>query len=208
LHHNFIDNLKIKKMKQLLKKCLLMVVLFTTIESYSNEFTFQANDQTKNVTAISIDSVNEGSLFVIKDSAGLILYREQIEETGTYSKRFDLTNLPDADYYFELDKQDKIKVIPFTVKHSIARIIKDAEYEVIKPEVTVKNDRVYISKTSSTKENVHIKIYYEGKDLAFSEKFKNTDKINRIYDFSTSKKGNYTIVFKAEGRSYSNNINF
>lgn len=195
-------------MKQLLKKYLLMIVLFTTIESYSNEITLHANDQTNNVTAVSIDSVNEGSLFVIKDSAGLILYSEQVEKSGTYSKKFDLTNLPDADYYFELDKQDKIKVIPFKVKHNIARIIKDAEYEIVKPEVTIKNDRVYISKTSSTEETIHIKIYYEGKDLAFSEKFKNTDKINRIYDFSTSKKGNYTIVFMAEGRSFSNNINF
>ncbi len=73
-----------------------MVVMFTTIESYSNSFTLETNDQTINVTAVSIDSVDEGSLFFIKDGEGVILYNEKIKETGTYSKRFDLSNLPDA----------------------------------------------------------------------------------------------------------------
>ena len=65
-------------MKRLLKNFLVTVVMFTTIESYSHIYTILANDQTKNITAISIDSVNEGSIFFIKDSFGIVLYKEEI----------------------------------------------------------------------------------------------------------------------------------
>ncbi len=194
-------------MKQLLKKCLVMVVMFTTIESYSNSITLQTNDQTKNVTAVSIDSVNEGSQFIIRDGEGVILYKEHIKETGTYSKRFDLTNLPDAGYYFEIDNQDEIKVIPFIVKNNVAEFIKDEEFKVVRPDVIVKDDRAYISKSSDKEQTWEIEVYYdEGYDLAHSEKMRDTKSLNRVYDFSNSKKGNYTIVFSSLGRTFSNSI--
>ena len=193
-------------MKQLLKKCLVMVVMFTTIESYSHSFILQTNEQGKNVTAVSIDSVDEGSLFLIKDSYGVILYKEQIDETGTYSKKFDLTSLPDADYYFELDKQDEIKIIPFVVKKNVAEFVKNAEYNIVKPKVFTISDRVYISQISMNKQTWEIDVYYEGSDLAHSEKLKSIQDLNRIYDFSTSQKGNYTIVLSSEGRTFKNNV--
>ncbi len=193
-------------MKQLLNKCLVMVVMFTTIESYSHSFTLQTNEQGKKVTAVSIDSVDEGSLFLIKDSYGVILYKEQIEETGTYSKNFDLTSLPDADYYFELDKQDEIKIIPFVVKKNVAEFVKNAEYNIVKPKVLTISDRVYISQISIDKQTWEIDVYYEGSDLAHTEKLKNVQELNRIYDFSTSQKGNYTIVLTSEGRTFKNNV--
>lgn len=194
-------------MKQLLKKCLVMVVMFTTIESYSNSFTLKTNDQTKNVTTVSIDSVHEDSQFLIKDSNGLILYSEQIEEAGTYSKKFDLTNLPDAKYYFELDKQDEVRIVPFSVIANNAEILQAEEYSIIKPEVTSRNDYVYITKDSLNIQSMRIDVLYEGYDLAYTEKIKNVQSLNRVYDFSNSEKGNYLIVFSTQDRTFTNSIN-
>lgn len=194
-------------MKQLLKKCLLVVVMFTTIESYSNGFNFRTNEKTKNVTTVSIDSVNEGSLFIIKDSYGVILYREKINETGTYSKRFDLTNLPDADYFFELDKLNEVRIIPIKVKANIAEILEDEEYSITKPAITSKDDQVYISKDLLDNQTVKIDILYEGYDLAYSEKIKDVESLKRVYDFSNSKKGNYILVYSSQGMTFTNSIN-
>lgn len=195
-------------MKQLNRKALLIVVMFSTIVAYAEKSTSLLKEDTNSVTNVKIEDVMEGSLFLIKDSNGLILYREQIENTGVYSKRFDLTNLPDADYYFELDNQEEIKIIPFMVEENIAEFIKDAEYELVKPEVTVKNDHVYISKLSLEEQSWEIDVYFDdGYDLAFSEKLKNTQNLSRVYDFSSSRKGNYTIVFSSEGRIFRNSIN-
>jgi hypothetical protein len=137
----------------------------------------------------------------------VVLYKEQIDETGTYSRKFDLTSLPDAEYYFELDKQDKIKIIPFVIKDKVAEFAKSAEHNFAKPKVFEKSDLVYISRTSSDKQTWEIDVYFEGSDLAHSEKLKNVQNLNRIYDFSTSQKGQYTIILSSEGRTFSNHIN-
>jgi len=195
-------------MKQLLRKSLVMVVMFTTINSYSNGFNYQSKEQTANVTSVSIDSVNAGSQLLIKDDYGVILYKEQIEKTGTYTKKFDLTSLLDANYYFELEKQNEIVVIPFIVKENIAEFKKEDEYKIVKPDVVVRDKHVYISKPLADTQSWRIEVYYEGYDLAYSEKIKDTQYFDRVYDFTGSEKGNYTIVFSSEGRVFKNNVGF
>lgn len=193
-------------MKQLLKKSIVLLMVFSTIVSYSNGVTLYANDKTKNVTTITFENVNEGSLLLIKDTNDLILYCEHIEKSGAYSKGFDLTNLPDADYYFELDKPKEILIIPFVVKDMIAHIKKDNEYSIEKPKVLIKEDHVYINKLSKEKQVWEIDVYYEGHDLAYREKLKDTQNLKRIYDFSSSEKGNYIIILRSEGRVFKNSI--
>ena len=93
------------------------------------------------------------------------------------------------------------------VKNNVAEFIKDEAFKVVKPEVIVKDDRVYISKTSDKEQTWKIEVfYYEGYDLAHREKLKDTKSLNRIYDFSNSKKGNYVIVLSSQGRTFSNSI--
>lgn len=194
-------------MKQLFNKSLVIVAILATMEGYSKELNIPPKEKLGNVTNIKIDNVAEGSLLSIKDSAGLILYTESIEITGIYFKKFDLTNLPDADYYFELDNQEEIKIIPFSVEAKVAEFKNEAEFKIVKPLVTVENDRVYISKLSLDTQLWEIDVYYnEDNDLAYSEKLKNTQNLNRVYDFSSSKKGNYTIVLSSDNRVFTNNI--
>lgn len=194
-------------MKKLIKRSLVIAVMFATIVAYSNEYNCSKCKETNSVTNIKIENVNEGSLFTIKDNKGQLLYSELIEKTGTYSKRFDLTNLPDAQYYFELDKQDEIKIIPFKVKSNIAEFMQDEEYNIVKPDITFRNGCVYISKISADEQSWEIEVYYEDYDLAYRERLKDNRKLTRVYDFSSSKKGSYTIVVRSEGRTFKNSVN-
>lgn len=194
-------------MKKVLKKSFLLMALFSSILAYSNEINFLENEKTENVTNLKIENVNEGSLFLVKDSNHFILYSEMIEKSGTFTKSFDLTNLPDADYYFEIDMEDEIKIIPFKVDESIAELIKDDEYNISKPEVLVRNDHVYISKIFTGEQTWEIEVYYENYDLAYREKFKDVKNLTRVYDFSDSKKGDYTIIFSSEDRVIKNRVN-
>lgn len=193
-------------MKNGIKKSLVLVLMFSAMVAYSNMNTNLPKKKANNVTVVTIEYVNKGSTLFIKDSVGFILYSQKIKESGVYTKRFDFSNLPNADYYFELDKADEIKIMPFTVRANIAEFVKAKEYVIDKPDVAVKDDRVYISLLSTEKQLWEIDVYYEGDDLAFSEKLNNVQRLNRIYDFSTSKKGNYTLVFSMEGRTFENSI--
>lgn len=86
-------------------------------------------------------------------------------------------------------------------------IKEDEKSSIYKPEITIKNDIVYVSKKLNGKQSMDIEIYYEGYDLAYSEKFKEVFSISRAYDFSTSKRGRYVIHIMSEGKTYKNTIN-
>jgi len=75
-----------------------------------------------------------------------------------------------------------------------------------KPEVLLKDGYVYISKNAPDNKSVEIEVYYEGSDLAYSERIRKGQKVNRVYDFSGSKKGNYVIVLRSEGRTFTNSV--
>jgi len=194
-------------MKQIIKISLVLVFVLTYTFSFSNDVELFVKNKSDKFSYVTFENVNEGSLLLIKDIDGEILYSEQIKQTGTYTKGFILTNLPNADYYFELDKQDMIKISPFKVDGNSVAFIEEKGYEIAKPEIIVKNSCVYISKESMLKQSIKIEVYNEDYDLAFSEKLKNTQSLNRVYDFSNFKKGAYIILVKSEGRVFENKIN-
>lgn len=193
-------------MKRLVKTSLVIVVMFATMVSYANEFPSLTKERTKTVKNITFKNVKQGSLLLIKDSNELILYKELIEKSGSYSKGFDLTALPNGNYYFELDKQVEISVIPFQVKAGMVEFKKDEEYKIFKPVVYVKDRYAYISRMSFIKNPIEIKVYNEDDNLVLSEKLEESKSLKRVYNFSKIKEGNYTIIFKSEGRVFKNSI--
>jgi hypothetical protein len=188
------------------KKILLVVIMLTALIG-------NAKDKTSNIkkglikTALTINNVKEGNLLSIKDQNGITLYKELISESGTYKKGFDLTALPDGDYFFEVDKDIEVKTIPFSVKLNKVVFNKKEEVTVFKPFVRERNNVVYISKLSPDYESLKINIYgningdYE---LLYSDKFENLQTIEKAYKLE---KGNYKIVLNSNNKEYTKFIN-
>ncbi|WP_158846119.1 hypothetical protein [Algibacter sp. L1A34] len=158
-------------------------------------------------TALTIDNVKEGNLLSIKDQNGLTLYKELIVESGTYRKGFDLTALPDGDYFFEVDKDIEIKTIPFTVKSNKVVFKKDEEVTVFKPFVREKDGFVYISKFAPNYASLKISIYGNYNNdyqLLYSDKFENLQTIEKAYKLEA---GSYKIVLNSDNNEYTKFIN-
>jgi hypothetical protein len=167
----------------------------------------------KESTILTFNNVKKGHQLVIKDTNLLILYKEAIQKNGAYSKRFDLTALPNGDYYFELDKDVEIVIIPFKVISNKVTFDKAKETVVYKPTVRLENNHLFVSRLSLDAQPLSIKMYYsssfgQGTDLIFSEEIENTKIVKRIYELSKQKKGNYTIVFTSDGREFEEYIKF
>ena len=192
-------------MKKVIKNSLVLAVLFTTMISYANENVTNENDEATNVT---LNDVTEGSVLSIKDVNGLILYKEIIKVSGDYSKKFDLTSLPDGNYIFELDKDFEIKSIPFNVKRNVVDLNIENKSVVFKPAMVLENNMLRIQKTIlNSEKGLNIKIYFENGDLVHSEKFNNENLINKTYDFSKSLKGKYKVLLSTEDRTFEKEIN-
>ena len=191
-------------MKKLTKRSLIILGLFTSLLSFANDGYTTIKEKEPKVTNVSFKNVKLGSMLSIKDINGLVIYKESIVKKGAYSKGFDLTALPNGEYYFELDSELKIVIIPFNVVSNQVKFKKEEEFTIFKPNIRVKDDIVYVTRSSDSESVVNYRIYYQkNNDLVYSEKLENVKNFNKIFDFSTSEKGTYLFVFYTEGRKFS-----
>jgi hypothetical protein len=199
-------------MKNLIKRSIVMAVLFTTMLSSANEISSLRNLNDEKTTMLTLLNVKEGNQLFIKDVFGLILYKESIKESGEFVKGFDLTSLPDGKYFFELDKDLEIAIIPFEVKMNTVEFNKELETTIYKPYITKKENRVLVSKLSLDKQPLEVKIYYDynlgSYDLIHSETIEKSMNIQRAYKLSKNEKGNYKVVLKTEGHTFIEYLEF
>ena len=190
-------------MKKLTRKGLIIIAVLVSSLGYANDRREPLKEKEPKVTNLNLAKVKQGSMLFIKDQQGLILYKEAIANSGSYSKGFDLTSLPNGDYFFELDTEMEIVVIPFEVKASEVEFRKEEKATIFKPVVRVKDNMVYMSRTSFDAAPMDCRIYYaDNSDLVIAEKFEDEKVIQRVYDFSKAKKGDYLFVFRSNGRKY------
>jgi hypothetical protein len=190
-------------MKRLSRTGLIAIALSVSLMGFANDLKNPIKKKEPKVTSLSFSKVVEGSMLFIKDEMGLTLYKEAIRQTGDYSKGFDLTSLPDGEYFFELDTDLKVVVIPFDVESNEVRFRKEERSTILKPMLRVVDDKVLFTRTSFEYAPLEFKIYYaENSDVVLSQKFENETIIEKVYDFSESKKGVYTFVFKSNGRKF------
>ena len=200
-------------MKNLIKKSIVLVVLFTTLLGNANEISSLRNLNDEKTTMLTLQNVKQGNQLFIKDVFGLVLYKEAIQNSGEFVKGFDLTSLPDGDYYFELDRDLEIKTIPFKISLNKVEFNKEKETTIYKPYIKIKDNYIYVSKLSLNKQPLEVNIYYDYNDyssyeLIHSDSIENTMNIQRVYKLSGNEKGNYKLVLKTEGRSFIENLKF
>jgi len=198
-------------MKKEFKSSALMVIIFTVMLGSVNASNLIPFNKELKKTTLTLNNVKKGQKLLIKDSNGLILYKELIKDSGAYYKGFDLTSLPNGNYYFELNKDVEIKIIPFNVTSNNVVFNKEKEVSIFKPIVSAKDNKVFVSKLSLGLKPLEVKIFQESSSnsdyLLFSETIENTKIIERIYSLPKTEKVRYRLVFTTEGREFVEYIN-
>lgn len=198
-------------MKKRIQKLVCLLLLAINMVSYASHSYVPSTKKTP--TIVSFNNVKKGHQLIIKDANLLILYKESIQKNGHYSKGFDLTSLPDGTYYFELDKDVEICVIPFTVNANQVTFEKEKETIIYKPTVRLDGRYLYVSRLSLDTQPLKVELHYREssqyeKTLLFSEEIKNKKIFERIYELSKEKKGEYILLFKSQGREFINKLTY
>lgn len=204
-----VERYKTQIMKNVIKntkKGFLMVALLSTFTGFANNSdNLIKRDAGK--TALVLEDVKEGNLLSIKDSYGIILYKESIKISGIYKKGFDLTALPDGEYVFELEKGLEIKTIPFTVESDEVIFNKEGEATYFKPFIKQEKDLVFLTKLNLNEELTKINVYaiLDGAlKLRHSETIESTKVIKKVFKLE---KGNYKIEINSSNKGYTAFIN-
>ncbi|KJD36852.1 hypothetical protein PW52_04265 [Tamlana sedimentorum] len=188
------------------KKGFLMVTMFATLLSFANESANVIVTKNAKKTVITLQSVKEGNKLTIIDANGVILYKEVIAETGNYQKAFDFTSLPDGNYTVELDKDLEIDTMPFSVSASEVVFNNDSKTVTYKPYARLENGVVYVSKLSLNEAPLEVNIYDANSDLVYSDNIDHKKNIQKAYKLEGLGNNHYKLVFKTEGKIFTQNI--
>ncbi len=199
-------------MKKEVKTGIVLVIMLAAMLSYATRPTTLEKSVEIENTTLSINNVKQGQQLVIKDSNGIVLYKELIDKSGMYNKGFDLTSLPNGEYYFELDKDIEVQVIPFQVKMNKVEFLKEKETKFFKPIIRFKDNKILLTRLSFDLRPLEVKIYYNDYSgygeyvLLHTEKFNDSKIIERVYQLNKHKKGSYKVVVKTEGREFTESV--
>lgn len=199
-------------MKKTIKHSLVVMAMLGVITSYANFTPTVSLNENVKTTILKLDNVREGHRLLIKSKSGTILYRESISKTGGYQKEFDLTSLPDGNYFFELEKDVEIQIIPFTVSSNTVVFSKEHKVTIFKPMIRTVGNKLLVSKLTLDLKPMTLEIYYDNPNSStyeriYSETIENTKIIERIIALDKNLPGTYKVVTKSEGRVYTQIFN-
>jgi len=192
-----------------IKKGFLMLTILVTSLSFANEDASIIIKNDADKTSLTLKDVKPGNVLSIKDENGMTLYKESIKTAGDYTKGFDLTELPNGTYTFEVNKDVKISSIPFTVAPEGVSINKEDEKVFFKPITRVEGNLLYVTKLSLDESPLTIDIYDESTSSSepiHSETIENSKVIERVYELKNLEYGNFEIVYHTDGRIFSKSI--
>jgi hypothetical protein len=191
-------------MKKTMKSMLVMAILCTNIAVVAKSNYYYSSEPLTKAKLSTINFKNfDGDLNItIKDSYGLIFFKEKFKGVD-FKNTYDLTSLPTGKYFFEINGQTKIKVVPFYVKERVVSFENDKEQIYFKPIVREHEDNLFsISMVALNAKSLKIKLYDMESNLIYSEELTDDLYLGRFINISNLDSGVYKLVMQSNGRTF------
>ena len=189
-------------MKNLIKKCTLLIVLFLTItvSGKSNFDDFRISTLNSNTLNFQLSNSDGNSDVKIYDEEGILLYQEAILGS-IFSKKFNFNLLPDGKYKIEVVGQTRITTFPFKIENATIKVFENDKSVVYKPIVWAKDDLLYISKFLGNEKEAISMALYDNDVTLYQIKPRLMKSFEKTLDIRNLPKGNYKLVVNYGDRS-------
>lgn len=189
-------------MNKLIKSTTVICLMFLTAVGLAKDkeptLVFETKKEVKTMI-FELNSPDKEASIKFVDVKGNVLFLEDIAENAGYIKKFNLKDLPEGTY--ELTTENKLRAIVYTiaVESGNARMI--SKRTIAKPVFRFNMDnKVYLNVPANGNKKVTVSIYNEAGKLVQEKRFKNTTDSVKVFNFSDSEKGKYTIrVWNSNG---------
>lgn len=185
-------------MKDVLKRMLVVVLVFTTFTSVGSNL----NTSTKvlkiddNLINLKLANLKESISIVFLNDDGFTIYKEKISKSY-FSKNFDLRYLEDGTYIIEMENYNVIKEISFLIVSGEVFLEEGNEVVTNKPIVNVKGDSVYINKLSLNYETFEISMYDSEGNKLYTEILSGKRNLGIKLNIEQLEVGQYDFVMKS-----------
>lgn len=187
----------------IIKKTILVAgLMLGTFSYYANNSKSEILANANNVKVI-FNEVKKGQKLTVKDINGVVLYAEDVTKNGKLIKTFDFSLLNNGDYSLELEKDFQIEVKSIKIENHKVVISDDNKQVILKPVIRTENNLLMVTKVAFDKKPIQVELYYNS-EIILSETIEGDSILNRVYKLDQKEKGDYKVIVKNNGRSYSN----
>jgi hypothetical protein len=137
-----------------------------------------------------------------KDAAGKVLYREDVSGKDSYSKLFELEDLPEGVYVLSLDEPASVTSQPIVVKTNKLHINGTEREKVFKPLFEEEGRAALVTLLSVKPTKVKVRAEDGSGRTLWKERLVVNRQMDARYDLARFGSGDYTLVVEIEGRSY------
>lgn len=195
-----------KKMTENFKNILFVIVLLCIT---SNIFANDSKPSLKIIsgennafTLISNDVKNSDITIRIFDEAGLNLLNEKIEVNRTFSKSYDLSNMPNGIYEVEIEDNISFRKYFVITTSDTIEIMENVEQKVFKPIVVLEESLLKLNLLNLGSGDVELSLSNKIGEEIYTEKIENTIAIHKGFDLSKLPSGDYSVEVKTEGKYF------
>ncbi|MEP3208795.1 MAG: T9SS type A sorting domain-containing protein [Maribacter sp.] len=191
-------------MKKVVRSIAVVALMFVAATGLAKEPKLSVNPSQEKSLNFEMDTTSEETFVRVVDMNGVIIYKEKVETVNSYSKKFNLKNLPEGSYFLEVEDALKETTFEFTVDDSTIRI--DKRKENAKPVFRKKEGKVYLNLLNLEKEVVKIKVLDSENRIVFQETIADEMLVEKVFNFEDAFEDNYVVVVQNKKDTYYEDI--
>ena len=191
-------------MKTSMKFTAIVAFMLTTVVSMAKEpkLNLVVNNETRSLV-FTLETQSEVTKIRLLDEQNNIIYSEKVSDE-VYSKRFDLKNLANGNYFFTMENSIKSMKYTISVKDEVVSITDSKE--IHKPFFRKSDGMVYLNLLNLKQNEVEIKVYDSENRLVYGQVLENETIIEKAFNFKTAEADEYTVVVKINKSTFFENI--
>ena len=183
-----------------IKKITLVALMLGTLIGYANEDKKSTDNKAKRTVKVEFNNVKKGQSLTIKNEDGSTVYNNEIKNSGSYSRTFDISALENGIYSVELNKDFEVIIKTFYVKNGLVTFLNNEDEKIFKPVIRTKDHLLLISRLAFEQQPLKVVIYYN--DEVIHSDTTIGKELNIAYKLSIKKIGDYKVVVSSDNRTY------
>ena len=157
----------------------------------------------KAVVEISSAAASNFQISISNNNGEVVYYNETDKESSDYRKVFDFSDLENGKYKLSVTVDNQTTERFFNIKNKNLAVGK--EKNSMKPFFAYKDGILKLSYLNFPEKSMNLNLY-NGDDLVYSEEIGNQFAVNKGLNLSKLDKGNYSVSFSTDDKTYTYNV--
>lgn len=191
-------------MKKIVRTIATVALMFVVATSTAKEPTLTVTPNAEKSLTFAMDATSEQTMISIVDLEGAVIYSNKVIAEAAYSKKFNLSNLPDGSYVLKVEGTLKVTTFEFDIYNS--KVLIEERKENVKPVFRNIGEKVYLNFLNLEKEEVKVIVYDSNGRAVFKETIADTMLIEKAFNFEKAFADTYTVVVKNGKDTFYENV--